>query len=136
MSKELQNQVAIVTGGSRGYGAGMAAALVNAGAKVWITGRNEERLLETASKIGAKEFVADAADGAAWDSLMETVMAESGKLDVLVNNAGEGVSIAPTRELSDEVIERSIASNLTGALLGCRRAAGSRARPRRRRWNR
>ena len=46
MSKELQDQVAIVTGGSRGYGAGMAEALVKAGAKVWITGRNEERLME------------------------------------------------------------------------------------------
>jgi len=124
MSKELQNQVAIVTGGSRGYGEGMAEALVKAGAKVWITGRNEDRLMETAAKIGAKGFVADAADGPAWDALMETVLAESGKLDILVNNAGEGVNIAPTSELSDEVIERSIASNLTGALLGCRRAAG------------
>ena len=124
MSKELQDQVAIVTGGSRGYGMGMAEALVNAGAKVWITGRNEERLMETAAKIGAQGFVADAADGDAWDRLMGVVMADSGRLDILVNNAGEGVNIAPTSELSDEVIERSIASNLTGALLGCRRAAG------------
>jgi len=123
MSKELQNQVAIVTGGSRGYGMGMAEALVNAGAKVWITGRNEERLMETAAKIGARGFVADAADGEAWDRLMETVLADSKRLDILVNNAGEGVNIAPTREVSDAVIERSIASNLTGALLGCRRAA-------------
>lgn len=123
MAKELQDQVAIVTGGSRGYGAGMAESLVKAGAEVWITGRNEERLMETATNIGAKGFVADVADGSAWDSLLESVLSESGKLDILVNNAGEGVNIAPTSELSDEVIERSIASNLTGALLGCRRAA-------------
>ncbi len=123
MAKKLQDQVAIVTGGARGYGMGMAEALVNAGAKVWITGRNEECLMQTAAKIGVQGFVADAADGAAWDCLLEVVMADSGRLDILVNNAGEGVNIAPTNELSDEVIERSIASNLTGALLGCRRAA-------------
>ena len=53
---------------------------------------------------------------------MKSVLSEGGRLDILVNNAGEGVNIAPTIDLSDDVIERSIASNLTGALLGCRRA--------------
>ncbi|NOX99456.1 MAG: SDR family oxidoreductase [Verrucomicrobia bacterium] len=93
----------------------MSKELQDQGAKVWITGRNEERLMETAAKIGAQGFVADTADGEAWDRLMKEVMADSGRLDILVNNAGEGVNIAPTGELSDEVIERSIASNLTGA---------------------
>lgn len=102
----------------------MAEALIQQGAKVWITGRNEERLKQMADKIGATSFVADAADGEAWDRLMESVLGEAGRLDILVNNAGEGVTIAPTPDLSDAVIEQSIASNLTGALLGCRRAAG------------
>jgi NAD(P)-dependent dehydrogenase (short-subunit alcohol dehydrogenase family) len=113
----------IVTGGSRGYGAGIAEAFVQAGARVWITGRDEPRLLETAERIGANAFVADVADGCAWDRLLDAVKEQTGRLDVLVNNAGEGVHISPVCEQTDEAIARSLASNLTGAMLGCRRAA-------------
>jgi len=116
-------QTVIVTGGSRGYGAGIAAAFAAAGSRVWITGRNEADLRAAAARIGARPFVADAADGSAWDRLLAEVLAETGRLDVLVNNAGEGVRIGPAGEQTDEAILRSISSNLTGALLGCRRAA-------------
>jgi len=115
----LVNQTVIVTGGSRGYGAGIASAFVKAGGRVWITGRNEAKLNEAARRIGAIPFVADVVDGAAWDRLL----GEVGPLDVLINNAGEGVNIGPASEQTDEAIARSIASNLTGAVLGCRRAA-------------
>lgn len=114
---------AIVTGGSRGYGAGIAEALVKAGARVWITGREASRLEATAARMGARAFVADAADGAAWDRLFEEVLAESGRLDVLVNNAGAGIQIGAAETQTDEAITQSLAVNLTGALLGCRRAA-------------
>ncbi len=123
MSKPLEKQNAIVTGGSRGYGAGIAEALVAAGAQVWITGRNAERLNAAAERIGAHAFVADVADGAAWDRLIERVRAEAGSLDILVNNAGEGVKITATAEQADADIQRSIASNLTGSIMGCTRAA-------------
>lgn len=119
----LTSPTVIVTGGSRGYGTGIAQAFVKAGARVWITGRNEVRLRETANRIGASPFVADVADGAAWDRLMVEVIAQTGRLDVLINNAGEGVKIGPASEQTDEAITQSLASNLTGAMLGCRRAA-------------
>lgn len=119
----LTTSTVIVTGGSRGYGAGIAEAFVKAGARVWITGRNEARLHETAQRIEATPFVADVADGAAWDRLMAEVLAQTSRLDVLVNNAGEGVNIGPASEQTDETIAQSIASNLTGTMLGCRRAA-------------
>jgi NAD(P)-dependent dehydrogenase (short-subunit alcohol dehydrogenase family) len=51
------------------------------------------------------------------------VLRRSGRLDILVNNAGAGIHIAPLDRLGDDEIARSIAVNLTGALLGCRRAA-------------
>lgn len=119
----LTSSTVIVTGGSRGYGAGIAEAFVKAGARVWITGRNEVKLQETAQRIGASPLVANVADGAAWDRLMAEVIAQTGRLDVLINNAGEGVKIGPASEQTDEAIAQSLASNLTGAMLGCRRAA-------------
>ena len=119
----LNESTIIVTGGSRGYGAGIAEALVKAGARVWITGRDAAKLTETARLIGAAPFVADVADGEAWDRLMAEVVAQTGRLDVLINNAGEGVKIGPASEQTDAAIEQSLASNLTGAMLGCRRAA-------------
>jgi NAD(P)-dependent dehydrogenase (short-subunit alcohol dehydrogenase family) len=119
----LQNQIAIVTGGSRGFGAGIAESLVTAGARVWITGRNEATVDLAAKRIGATPFVADVADAASWNRLCAEVMARAGRLDILVNNAGEGVEICPASEQSDAAITRSISSNLTGTLLGCSRAA-------------
>jgi NAD(P)-dependent dehydrogenase (short-subunit alcohol dehydrogenase family) len=119
----LTSSTVIVTGGSRGYGAGIAEAFVKAGARVWITGRNQAKLQETAIRIGASPFVADVADGTAWDRLISEVIAQTGRLDVLINNAGEGVKIGPASEQTDEAISQSLASNLTGAMLGCRRAA-------------
>lgn len=113
----------VVTGGSRGYGAGIAEAFAAAGSRVWITGRNEPALRDAATRIGARPFVADVADGPAWDRLLAEVLAETGRLDVLVNNAGEGVQIGPASEQTDETILRSISGNLVGAMLGCRRAA-------------
>ena len=119
----LTESTIIVTGGSRGYGASIAEALVKAGARVWITGRDAARLTETARRIGATPFVADVVHGEAWDRLLAEVLAQTGRLDVLINNAGEGVKIGPASEQTDEAITQSLASNLTGSMLGCRRAA-------------
>ncbi|MFM8468532.1 MAG: SDR family oxidoreductase, partial [Limisphaerales bacterium] len=119
----MSGQTVIVTGGARGFGAGIAEAFARAGAHIWITGRNEARLTATATRLGVTPFVADVADGAAWDRLMAAVLARHGRLDILINNAGEGVKISPAAEQTDAAIAQSLASNLTGTILGCRRAA-------------
>ena len=116
---EIKGANAIVTGGGSGYGKGIAAALASAGAEVWITGRNREKLLAAAGEIGAKAFVADASRGEDWDRLLSEV----GDADILVNNAGFGGKIAPLTEQDDAGISAVIATNLTGAILGSARVA-------------
>lgn len=115
----LKDKVAVVTGGGSGYGKGIAAALVKAGAKVWITGRNGEKLAKAASEIGATAVVADVTSGADWDR----VFAAAGEVDVLVNNAGAGGHIASLAEQTDDEIAATVMTNLTGTIFGCRRAA-------------
>ncbi len=122
MAESLSGLIAIVTGGSRGYGEGIAESLAKRGAEVWITGRDEEVLKATATRLGARAVRADVTVPADWDRLFDDVLKSAGKLDILVNNAGAGVRIAPVAEQTDDEIFQSISVNLTGAILGCRRA--------------
>ena len=115
----LKAAKAIVTGGSSGYGKGIAAALCAAGAKVWITGRDAARLEAAARETGATPFVADVSSPADWDRLFAAV---GDDLAVLVNNAGAGGPIKPVAEQRDADIAATIATNLTGVIYGCARA--------------
>lgn len=122
---ELKGASVIVTGGAKGYGYGIAKALKAQGAKVWITGRDAEALDKSEKELGVQSVRADAGSGADWDRLVEAVLKESGKLDLLVNNAGGGIAIKPLAEQSDEDIRQSIDVNLVGVMLGCKRAAAA-----------
>jgi len=123
MERMLSGKVALVTGGSKGYGAGMAQALRDAGAEVWITGRNAQALKAVATRLGVRAVRADVACGKDWDRVFKNVLKACGRLDILVNNAGSGGLIAPVADQADAGIEKTIRVNLTGAILGCRRAA-------------
>jgi 3-oxoacyl-[acyl-carrier protein] reductase len=95
MDLGLTGRVALVTGGSRGIGAAIAAQLAAEGCRVAIAARGEEALRETAARIGATgaevlPIVADlTASGAAEQAVSETIH-RFGQLDILVNNLGGG----------------------------------------------
>lgn len=116
-------KVAIVTGGNGGYGAGIAEVFKNDGMDVYITGRNEAKLHETAERLGVKPIRADVQSATDWDMVFETVLKESGTVDYLINNAGGGVAKAHLSELDDDDIIACISINLTGLILGSKRAA-------------
>ena len=118
MKTKLSGKTAIVTGGAKGYGAGMAAALASKGVNVWITGRDQEALEAAAVKLGVHALQADVTSPDDWDRVFEAVMAETRRVDILVNNAGGAVRVAPLIDTTDEEIEGSISVNLTGAILG------------------
>ncbi len=123
MNVSLKNQVAIVTGGAKGYGEGIAARLKARGAKVWITGRDEAALAAAAAKMGVKAVRADATVPADWDRLFAQVLKAEGRLDILVNNAGAGLNIAPFEAQTDEAMAAIVQLNLVAPMYGWRRAA-------------
>lgn len=95
--RELQDSVVVVTGGSSGIGRGIARAFAGAGATVVVTGRREEHLAETRDEFASAGLEVDTAqvdvtDREAMARLADDVVARHGRVDVLVNNAGIGLT--------------------------------------------
>jgi 3-oxoacyl-[acyl-carrier protein] reductase len=88
MKLGLDGKVALVSGASKGLGRGIAAALAAEGARVAISSRSRDRIEAAAAEIGARGFVHDSADLDAVPSLVESVEAELGPIDVVVANTG------------------------------------------------
>lgn len=84
----LEGKVALVTGSTRGIGAEIARGFAEAGARVWIHGREEEAGRRLAAEIGGRFVRADLAESSEIRALVEKVGAAESRLDVLVNNAG------------------------------------------------
>jgi 3-oxoacyl-[acyl-carrier protein] reductase len=88
MDLGIEDRVALVTGGSKGIGAGIAAALAAEGAKVAIAARTRETVEETAGRVGATGFVFDSEDVDAVPALIEQVASALGPIDIYVANTG------------------------------------------------
>jgi 3-oxoacyl-[acyl-carrier protein] reductase len=117
MSQELEGTVALVTGGSRGIGLGIAQALADAGAKIAVIGRNGERASEAAATLpgeGHMGFACDVADSEQVKETLSAVEAEVGPVGILVNNAGITRDNILLR-MKDEEFDDVIAANLKGA---------------------
>jgi NAD(P)-dependent dehydrogenase (short-subunit alcohol dehydrogenase family) len=87
-SFSLDGRVAVVTGGNRGLGRAFAQALGEAGARVAIAARDDERSDAVASELGVLPVRTDVADPDSVRAMLDAVTAELGPIDVLVNNAG------------------------------------------------
>ena len=117
---DLTGRVAIVTGGNGGIGLGMAKGLAAAGARIAITGRNEEKARAALAELGEGAFFvkAEVADRAACFAMVEEVAATAGRVDILINNAGIAARKRP--ELLTEAEWRGLMDiNLTGAFFCC-----------------
>lgn len=89
---KLKDKVAIVTGGGRGIGRAIAEAFALEGAKVVVTAaRQKAEIAEVASRIDGAAFLADVSDRDQVRRLVDTVVSDFGRIDILVNNAARGM---------------------------------------------
>src|SRR6185436_4145031 len=115
----LEGKVVLVTGGGSGVGAAIAQQFAQAGAQVVVVGRRAEQLQATCDAItsGApvRPAVADVADRAQVKALVEQIVGEFGRLDILINNAGVNIPERRLEQLSDENWDYLMTVNATGA---------------------
>jgi 3-oxoacyl-[acyl-carrier protein] reductase len=135
---ELNNRVALVTGGSRGIGKAIALALAEVGAAVAVNYRARDReatsVVETIRQSGGRAvpYAADVSVASAVQNMISGVEERLGPIDILVNNAGTA-TIRGLDDMTEEDFDHTIAVNLKSAFL-CTQAVlpGMRAR----RWGR
>ena len=127
MSKKLEGKVALVTGGSRGIGAGIAKRLAADGANVAITYTKgadaAASIVKEIERAGGKAITiqADAADAGAVTAAVEKTVATFGRLDVLVNNAGTAIP-KTFEETTLEEMDRVININIRGVFVATQAA--------------
>ncbi len=89
--RELEGQVALVTGGGRGIGRLIARELADAGMRVAVAARSADQVEQTAQQIGGLAVTADVSKPQDVEAMIATVERELGPIDLLVNNAGVGL---------------------------------------------
>lgn len=120
----LSNRVVLVTGGSKGIGLAIAAALADQGARVVITGRDASALdaagRQLAGKPGAVEAVqADVRELPDVRAAVQGAVTRFGGLDILINNAAVA-HFVPVADMTDEQWHAQITTNVTGVFYCCR----------------
>jgi NAD(P)-dependent dehydrogenase (short-subunit alcohol dehydrogenase family) len=121
----LKSRVAVVTGGAQGIGLACVEALSEAGAHVYVADRNLKIAREAQAAMKAKGYATDViemdvTDSKQVDAAAAQVMAEKGRVDILVPNAGIARSETPAEDVTDEHWLNVIDINLNGVFWCCR----------------
>jgi NAD(P)-dependent dehydrogenase (short-subunit alcohol dehydrogenase family) len=125
MTDELKGQVAIVTGGGRGFGAATARKLAAQGAAVTVTSRTQSQLDETKSAIEAAggralAMAADVNSQADWERVVAETESKLGPVTLLVANAALSDPAGPIYEIDPDVWQETLDTNVMGAVRGAR----------------
>ena len=122
--KRLEGKSALITGSARGIGRTFAQAYIREGATVAIADINLQRAQATANELGSNVYAVrmDVTDQASIDQAIAAVVAQSGKLDILINNAAL-FDLAPIADITRESFERLFSINVGGTLFTLQAAA-------------
>ncbi|MGI9286269.1 MAG: glucose 1-dehydrogenase [Pseudomonadales bacterium] len=120
----VKDKIALITGGGSGLGEATAKRLAEEGAKVVVTDINGAQVERVASEINASggnalAITHDVTDEAGWQAVVDSVVTQFGKLDVLVNNAGIVIT-GNVEEATLEDWQRTLSVNLDAVFLGTR----------------
>jgi NAD(P)-dependent dehydrogenase (short-subunit alcohol dehydrogenase family) len=116
---QVQDKVALITGGASGIGAACARTLAREGAKVAITDIDDDRGAALAESIGGLYLHLDVTDEAAWPGAVAAVEKKFGRLDILVANAGIAI-FCPVVDMSLADWRRQNAVNIDGVFLSAK----------------
>lgn len=118
----MQGKVVAITGASRGIGAAAARAFAAAGAQVVLMARSTGDIEALAAETGGMALPCDVADWTSVEGAVTRAVAAHGRLDVLVNNAGQIEPIAALAEADPQAWAQAVQVNLTGTFHGLRAA--------------
>ena len=124
----LQGKTAIVTGGTKGIGRGIATALIREGVTVCISARHQDEIDRAVSELNASQkgraigLVCDVRDYDQVKALIDHAVNELGGLDILINNAGIGTFRTTVDETSPDEFRAVIETNLFGVFYCCHEA--------------
>jgi 3-oxoacyl-[acyl-carrier protein] reductase len=116
-SGRLQGKVAIVTGAGSGFGAGIAKRFAEEGAKVFVVDIDEKSGNRVAQELKSTFVRADVTQGADWARLVQECVSASGRLDVVVNNAGWTHRRKPYVEVTEAEFDKVYAVNVKSVYL-------------------
>lgn len=121
MKNEFEGKIAIVTGGTSGIGYAVSEELLKRGATVWVIGSREESVKKAKKTLAAyknaKYAAVDVTEAEQVKGMIDTCVAECGRLDYLFNNAGIGMT-HPSSYLTLEMWKKAIDLNLWGVVYG------------------
>ncbi|KPW36119.1 Sorbitol dehydrogenase [Pseudomonas amygdali] len=122
--KRLEGKSALITGSARGIGRAFAQAYIQEGARVAIADINLQRAQATANELGPNAYAVsmDVTDQASIDQAIAAVVAQTGKLDILINNAAL-FDLAPIVGITRDSYERLFSINVAGTLFTLQAAA-------------
>lgn len=115
----MSKRVVLITGATSGYGLATAKKFRDSGDIVIVASRNAQKVNKVVEENGFDAgYAIDVTDYSAWENMKNRMIEKYGRIDVLVNNAGGGISIVDTTEQTKESIDGIVALNLNSVIYG------------------